>query len=157
MRRIRRILTLRPGEILALARGFRAVLRVRLAIARRRTDALRSATAALHATGEAPPAELRSVAWSVAAAARLVPGATCLTQALAGQRLLALRGYASTVRISLPGGTESAFRPHAWLMSGNVIVLGGSSDDYRAHRPLLDYESTGRADPAQDASTGSGA
>lgn len=156
MRRIRRILTLTPKEIAALMRALRAVLSIRLAIARRRTDAVRAATAALGARGEAPAQELRLVAWSVAAAARLVPGATCLTQALAGQRVLAQGGYASTVRISLPGGADGDFRPHAWLMSGNVIALGGTSADYRHHRPLLDYESTGQADAARDGAAGSG-
>ena len=36
--------------------------------------------------------DLREIAWSVSATARLVPGATCLTQALAGDWLLARRG-----------------------------------------------------------------
>ncbi|WP_096786092.1 lasso peptide biosynthesis B2 protein [Rhodobacter sp. CZR27] len=156
MRRLRRILTLKPREVVALADALQTVLRIRLAIARRRTDAVRAATAALGAEAEAPAAELRRVAWSVSAASRLVPGATCLTQALAGQRLLARRGYVSTVRISLPGGGEADFRPHAWLLSGNVIALGGSAADYGIHRPLLDYDSAGRADAAHDVSAGTG-
>ncbi|WP_145104331.1 lasso peptide biosynthesis B2 protein [Cereibacter sediminicola] len=154
MRRVRRLLTLRPAEALALWRALAEVARVRLAIARRRTDAVRTATAAFGAAGVAPAAEQRVVAWSVTAAARLVPGATCLTQALAGQRLLARKGYASTVRISLPNGRDSDFRPHAWLLSDNVIVLGGSSMDYSQHRALVDYESSGRTDPVAEPATG---
>ncbi|MGP3696212.1 lasso peptide biosynthesis B2 protein [Rhodobacter sp. NSM] len=151
MQRLRRILSLTPAEARALWRAFTTVLRIRLAIARRRTDEVRAATAMLGAAGAAPAWELRVTAWSVRAAARLVPGATCLTQALAGQRILARKGYASTVRLSLPGGRGSDFRPHAWLISGNVITLGGSASDYRHHRALLDYESSGRADPVAEA------
>ncbi|TIV06075.1 MAG: lasso peptide biosynthesis B2 protein, partial [Mesorhizobium sp.] len=69
-------------------------------------------------------------AWGVAAAARLVPGASCLTQALAGQYLLARQGNASKISIGIERGTGSELRAHAWLMSGNHIVLGGSINGF---------------------------
>lgn len=156
MRRLRRILSLRPAEAWALCQALVTVAAVRLAIARRRTDEVRAATAVLGAERQAPQSDLRVVAWSVTAAARLIPGATCLTQALAGQRILARKGYASTVRLSLPAGRDSDFRPHAWLLAGNVIALGGTATDYRHHRALLDYESSGRADPVAEPATGAG-
>ena len=90
-------------------------------------------------------ADLAEIAWSVRNAARLVPGATCLTQASAGQILLARRGHASTVRLSVPAmaGTPGKLAPHAWLMAGDIIVLGGTSQDYARHRPLHDFDLPG--------------
>jgi hypothetical protein len=55
-----------------------------------------------------------------------VPGATCLTQALAGQYLLARQGSASKISVGIERGTGTQLKAHAWLMSGSHIVLGGS-------------------------------
>ena len=86
-------------------------------------------------------ADLAEVAWSVRNAARLVPGATCLTQASAGQLLLARRGLATTIRLSVPAQAAAPGRlaPHAWLMAGDIIVLGGTAEDYTRHRTLHDF------------------
>lgn len=88
-----------------------------------------------------PRAALAEVAWSVRNAARLVPGATCLTQASAGQLLLARRGLTSTIRLSVPAqsATPGRLAPHAWLMAGDIIVLGGTARDYAGHRALHDF------------------
>ena len=90
---------------------------------------------------KAPRADLAEIAWSVRNAARLVPGATCLTQASAGQLLLARRGLASTIRLSVPAQAPAPGRlaPHAWLMAGDTIVLGGTAEDYARHRALHDF------------------
>ena len=77
----------------------------------------------------------RVVAWSVAAASRLVPGANCLTQALAGQLLLARRGRASRIRIGVRPGPNGALLAHAWLLSGSRVLLGGA-DTLAAHRTI---------------------
>lgn len=85
--------------------------------------------------------DLTEVAWSVRTAARLVPGATCLTQASAGQLLLAQRGHSSIVRLSLPvqSTAQGRLAPHAWLLADNTILLGGTAEDYTRHRPLHDF------------------
>lgn len=91
--------------------------------------------------GPVPLGDLRAVAWSVRAAARLIPGATCLTQANAGQLLLARQGHASTVRLSVPARSapDGKLAPHAWLLADETIVLGGTSAEYASHRMLHDY------------------
>lgn len=121
-----------------------AVLRVRIYLIRNSHEDLRAlieSYSVLQCSNTAPNSALTEVAWSVRATARLVPGATCLTQASAGQLLLARRGYASTVRLSLPlhSAATGTLAPHAWLLSGNTIVLGGTSEDYIHHRPLHDF------------------
>ncbi|HEX7005152.1 MAG TPA: lasso peptide biosynthesis B2 protein [Trueperaceae bacterium] len=67
--------------------------------------------------------------WSraVARASRLVPGATCLTQALALQRLLRRQGQDSRVEIGFIGGGETAVEGHAWLVCGERVVIGGTN------------------------------
>lgn len=60
-------------------------------------------------------------------AARYLPSATCLPQALAGHVMLALQGYESHIRIGVaPSG--DAFRAHAWLMCDEDILIGDSED-----------------------------
>lgn len=143
-----RLWRLTAHEARLLARALVEVLRARLGLSLHRHDALRARIARLAArtgaAGAAPPDASRAdpapaeVAWSVAAAARLVPGASCLTQALAGQALLARRGLASRIEVSLPAG-GSGFRPHAWLIAEGKVLLGGTAADHARHRLLAAY------------------
>ncbi|WP_444665625.1 lasso peptide biosynthesis B2 protein [Cereibacter changlensis] len=139
MRGLSRLRRLSRRQLGVLALAWITVARVRVALWRQQADAVRAGIAALDAAQPVPIGDLREVVWSVRAAARLMPGATCLTQALSGQYLLARRGYVSTVRLSLPRAERSKLKPHAWLMAGETIALGGSSATYAAHRPFLDY------------------
>lgn len=150
MRILRRLIRLRRREAALLFQALGAVLLVRRYLRRGAHHELRRLIDAHPlppgATGgEVPRADLSEVAWSIRNAARLVPGATCLTQASAGQILLAQRGHASTVRLSVPAaaGTPGTLAPHAWLMAGDTIVLGGTSQDYARHRPLHDFDLPG--------------
>ncbi|WP_292148979.1 lasso peptide biosynthesis protein [Mesorhizobium sp.] len=44
--------------------------------------------------------------------------------------MLARQGNASRISIGIEKGTGSELRAHAWLMSGNHIVLGGSINGF---------------------------
>ncbi|TPI48799.1 lasso peptide biosynthesis B2 protein [Mesorhizobium sp. B2-9-1] len=138
MRNWSRLRSLSAREMLFLARCLMVVSVVRLALTLSSYNRVRSLVTGLHARRDASVADLRRVAWGVAAAARLVPGASCLTQALAGQYLLARQGSASKISIGIEQGTGSELKAHAWLMSGNHIVLGGSVKGF-AH--LVDHRS----------------
>ncbi|WP_224545395.1 lasso peptide biosynthesis B2 protein [Mesorhizobium sp. CA16] len=138
MRNWSRLRSLSAREMLFLARCLMVVSVVRLALTLSSYNRVRSLVTGLHARRDASVADLRRVAWGVAAAARLVPGASCLTQALAGQYLLARQGTASKISIGIERGTGSELKAHAWLMSGNHIVLGGSIKGF-AH--LVDHGS----------------
>jgi len=74
---------------------------------------------------------------AVRRASRLVPGATCLAQALALRRLLVRHGHASTVQIGVTtaGGL---FAAHAWVESEGVALLCGA-DDLDRYAPLLTW------------------
>ena len=78
------------------------------------------------------------IAWAIAKAARLVPRASCLTQGLAAQMLLARAGHQSHLRIGVSSGGEGGFIAHAWLMSGERILLGGPSRDLAHYTTLTD-------------------
>ena len=80
-----------------------------------------------------PPVRL---AWAVRAAARRVPGATCLTQSFALRHLLAKAGHHAEIRIGVarrePGGLDS----HAWVVChGSVLV--GDTGDLERYQPIL--------------------
>ena len=68
-------------------------------------------------------------AWAVDVASRRVPRASCLTQALALQSLLARAGYPSELRIGV-AKDGAALEAHAWLESGGRIVIGGDVDRF---------------------------
>lgn len=134
-----------PRRLGLLLRALLAVAVVRLLLSLRLGGALRDRLARAPVRDEPSPAEQREVAWSVAAAARLVPGATCLTQAMAGQALLSRRGKASTVRITLPAEAPGgALKPHAWLLASSTILLGGTTQELAAHRPITEFRAGAR-------------
>jgi hypothetical protein len=93
----------------------------------RRLRNRRPPSASAHATGQ-------DVAWAVRRVSHVVPGATCLTQALAAQLLLSRRGYASRLRIGVARAPGDRLRAHAWLESDGVVVLGGFGVE--AYTPL---------------------
>lgn len=63
--------------------------------------------------------------WSVRAASRWVPRATCLTQALAARWLLARRGFDAVLRIGVTR-SESGIQGHAWLERDGRVLIGGA-------------------------------
>jgi transglutaminase superfamily protein len=76
--------------------------------------------------------------WGVTTAARYVPGATCLTQALAAQWLFAWFGHPTQLRIGVAKANGKLLRAHAWLESDGRVVVGGESleqDEYAVLSP----------------------
>jgi hypothetical protein len=57
----------------------------------------------------------------------MVPGASCLTQALAAQYLLARSGHRSQLRVGVAQDPSGRLLAHAWLVSDGRVVIGGSS------------------------------
>jgi hypothetical protein len=85
------------------------------------------------AFGEAPTV-VQDVAWAVSLVSRTVPGATCLTQALAAQVLLSWRGCGSRLGIGVARPAAGGLVAHAWLESDGMVVLGGP--DIGSYTPL---------------------
>lgn len=97
-------------------------------------------------------AHLKRVVWecshAVSRAARLVPRASCLTQALVLQRVLARRGQECTLFLGAlrPGAQTSntarsrsqSFEAHAWIEWHGRVLIGGDVSrwtPFPLHRP----------------------
>jgi hypothetical protein len=63
-------------------------------------------------------------AGAVERAARLVPRASCLVQALALRRMLERRGAACDLRLGVARSRRGDFEAHAWIESGGKILIG---------------------------------
>jgi hypothetical protein len=68
-------------------------------------------------------------AWAVRAVSRYVPGATCLTRALAAQALLTNAGHQPRIEIGVRKDGQDRFLAHAWVVCGEQIVIGGAEAD----------------------------
>lgn len=77
--------------------------------------------------GSAPdPSLAYRVSRAVGRASRMVPGATCLTQALAAQALLERYGLPTRLHIGLIRDEGQAVRGHAWVESQGAAVIGAA-------------------------------
>jgi hypothetical protein len=90
--------------------------------------------------GESLPAtrSIGRLGWAVRSAARLVPGASCLTQALAAQFLLSRWGRPSHIRIGVAKDPSGKLLAHAWLISDSKVVVGGSASELGRYAVLTD-------------------
>jgi hypothetical protein len=77
-----------------------------------------------------------TVSWAVAAAARRLPFATCLSQALAVQFLLARRGIESRLWLGARRTEVGRFSAHAWVQCGGRFVIGGPTEGFSLFPPL---------------------
>jgi len=74
-------------------------------------------------------------------AGRHLPGAgTCLTQALAAHVLLRRQGYPTLLHIGVLRGEEGRLEAHAWLKSGDKVVIGGGELERYTVLALLEGE-----------------
>ena len=64
------------------------------------------------------------VRWAMAQASRVIPGATCLPQALAAESLLTRGGIAADMHIGIMKTPAGKFLAHAWVESDGRIVVG---------------------------------
>lgn len=83
-----------------------------------------------HGSPDPTPGDADRIGWAVGSAARFVPDATCLPQALAAEAILRRRGHPADLRLGVTrdaAGVEA----HAWVESyGRVIVGDGDLDRF---------------------------
>jgi hypothetical protein len=68
------------------------------------------------------------ICWALRTAARYIP-ASCLPQSLVGRTMLRREGYPAEIRVGV-SRSSPGFQAHAWVLSGNKVVLGASSTPY---------------------------
>jgi hypothetical protein len=132
MRSARKFVALSAGERRLLAKAVVAVGSIRIGLWILPFRILRPLLARFAGAAVAPDARAAApdadrLAWAVSTAARRVPRATCLTQALAAQLLLARSGERSELHIGVARDERRGVTAHAWLAARGRIVLGGES------------------------------
>lgn len=81
------------------------------------------------------------LARAVISASRVVPNATCLTQAISLHYLLARSGREGRIHIGVRRDTAGVFKAHAWVELDGVVVIGGGDID--GYVPLLELQEAG--------------
>lgn len=140
MKVVRRFWALDGSDKMFLAGCLATVVLVRLCLTLFSFNKMRTWLPAMRAEKIPAPAELKRVAWGIRNTARLVPGASCLTQALSGQIMLARRGKTSQVRLGVARDEKGRFIAHAWLVSEGKVVLGGAEANIQRFTPLTDLD-----------------
>ena len=79
---------------------------------------------------------ISQVTWSVEAAARRIPGATCLTQGITTQILLGRMGQPTDLRLGVARKPDGAFEAHAWVELNGRIIKGGAVEGFSRFVPL---------------------
>jgi hypothetical protein len=88
-----------------------------------------------------PPAAVYKIVWAVSAAARRVPRATCLTQALATQIMLGRRGHRTTLQLGIMKSEAGKMDAHAWLERDGKVLIGlNETFDQLTRLPTLEGE-----------------
>jgi hypothetical protein len=124
-RRARKVLALPAAERGTLLRAWSLLWAARLGLWLLPFPAIRNwAARRAIQTGARDAMPVDRLAWSVSAASHLVPRATCLTQALAGQALLARHGHPARLYLGVARGDAGQFEAHAWLEAEGQVILG---------------------------------
>lgn len=76
------------------------------------------------------------IGWAVTAARHVVPRATCLPQALAGEALLVRHGHAAELIVGVAKTPKGGLEAHAWVESGGKLVIGELRQGISQYTPL---------------------
>ena len=132
MQRVKRFLSLSGGErrllFQALSRLTRTCLKLHL-LPRKKWHALLTSRATKRSRQRYSEEQ---IAWAVRAAARYVPTANCLPQALVAKQLLEEQGFAPVLRLGVQDPDEFGLKAHAWVETGGRVVVGEDGQDYQA-------------------------
>ena len=66
---------------------------------------------------------MKRLSWAVQVVARRIPGASCLTQALALRELMERAGHTADLRIGVAKDAIHGFASHAWLEHDSQILV----------------------------------
>lgn len=141
---INRRAALRSGRLPDVLSGFRRDAKCVFALVMMRIGISTAGYAAIRARmphADAIPESYyyaRQLARRIERLARLVPRATCLTQAMALQWLLARSGHASELFVGVRQAAGGQFEAHAWVSCNQRIVLGAATTRLADFTPLTE-------------------
>jgi Transglutaminase-like superfamily len=138
MQRWGKLLRLRPVDVVLLPGILVLVVLTRLALSFLPFPLLRKALDRLKALRLRWLARLsrERVTWMVKTAARFVPGASCLTQAIATELLCGFCGEAAETCFGV-SRQDGRLEAHAWVESGGKVILG--APEAGKFTPLVRY------------------
>jgi hypothetical protein len=131
MSRLHRIVSLAPSDYLLLIHSLLLVIGFRVGLwllPFRWLQGFTLRVLAMPASSRSAPTETPAerISWAVNRASRLVPAATCLTQALATQVLLSRHGISARLHVGVAKRKGERLRAHAWVEADDQIVIGRS-------------------------------
>ena len=151
-RKIRTIRGLPAAELKLALRviGLMAVVRLALWTLPFRSVKARAENVGISGVRRADGTTPGQVAWAVKLAAKYIPEASCLTQALTAQIMLNRCGIQNRFHVGVV--RDSARRPerkhgfeaHAWVECCGRVLVGGAGESAR-YAPILTVENPGRA------------
>ena len=136
--KLRRILRLGIRHFGPLCRALGAVLAFRIALVFFKYRQIAGKIHVQHARAGQSSEKPIVTAWAGKQAARVVPFASCLTQALALQYLLAANAHSSVVRVGVRTDEKNTVHAHSWVLLDDVVILGGSSEKIKEYTVLTD-------------------
>ena len=129
MKKLRKLLQLSSGERRLLAKTALWLAAVRLMLWVLPFRSQRSLLARLERPTarelENDPLLPERIAWAVELASRYIPRASCLTQSVAAKILLHRAGYAAELHLGVGKDDNGQFQAHAWVESGERVLIGG--------------------------------
>ncbi len=143
MDRLRRLGSLSSGERLLLLQAVFWVTLIRLGLWLVPFDRLRRLPSSLEKSRKGvPPHALdpERMVWAVRVVGQYIPRASCLTQALALQVLLAQRGHRSNLRIGVALRDERDLAAHAWVEFQGRVLIGATETETLKPLPGFDEQ-----------------
>ena len=135
----RKLSQLPPAELLLLLEALVCLCLASCRVHLLPYRALRRSLRSIDQTPPAPPTgqtSVEAIARAVNRASRMVPGAACLTRAIAASRMMKREGYAVRIQFGVAQPAEG-FGAHCWVELEGVAVLGGTADYEPLQAPAL--------------------
>jgi hypothetical protein len=129
IRAVARLIRLSPPERRLLVRAAWLLVLLRLALAALPLPLLERLVRRLARARSGTAPSVDQIGWALAAAARRVPGASCLVQALAARILLGRQRIPAVVRLGVARERGAALASHAWVESEGRVVVGDAHLD----------------------------
>jgi hypothetical protein len=137
--RLRRVIALAARHRWLLLTCFAVIVVVRVALCLTTYKRIAASIAVRDPQPEASRPDYLIV-WGVIHAARFVPRASCLTQALAVQYLLGRNGDASVIRVGVANSPDRGFEAHAWVIKDGRVLIGGDNEEVARFTPIVDLK-----------------
>lgn len=93
--------------------------------------------------GLVKPDYVPQIIWALSAASRRLLGKdTCLPQAMAARVMFNRFGVPAKIKFGVKKGAEGELQAHAWVIDGDVILIGGDGLDLDSYSPLNNVNRT---------------